>query len=91
MGAEAALAQKRIALPSATVPRANFITSVRSGSLLFVAGHGPVRDGTVPVLGKLGQDLTVEDGYKVARSVGLNVLATVKAAVGTSTTCAGWS
>lgn len=82
MGAEAVLVQKGIVLPTAMKPGGNFVTAVQCGSLLFSAGHGPVRDGSVPVTGTVGGDLTVDDGYKVARSVGLNVLASVKQAVG---------
>jgi enamine deaminase RidA (YjgF/YER057c/UK114 family) len=41
-----------------------------------------VRDGSVPVKGKLGRDLALEDGYRVSRSVGLNLLATTRAALG---------
>lgn len=63
-------------------PGGNFVTTVQCGTLLFSSGHGPVRDGSVAVAGTLGLDLTVEDGYKTARSVGLNVLASVRQAVG---------
>jgi enamine deaminase RidA (YjgF/YER057c/UK114 family) len=82
MGAEAVLVQKNITLPSPMKPGGNFVTAVRSGSLLFLAGHGPVRDGSVKVAGKLGQDMSVEEGYQVARSVGLNLLASARAALG---------
>ena len=82
MGAEAKLNELKITLPAATTPRANFVTSVQVGSLLFLAGHGPLRDGSVPVVGQLGAQITAEDGYRIARSVGLNLLATARAALG---------
>jgi enamine deaminase RidA (YjgF/YER057c/UK114 family) len=82
MSADAVLTAKHIVLPDPTAPRANFVTSVRVGSLLFLAGHGPVRDGSVPTVGQLGKELTAEQGYQVARSVGLNLLATTRAALG---------
>ena len=83
MGAEAQLKEKNITLPRPPVPLANFIGAVRVGTLLFVSGHGPLgADGKPTVLGKLGRDLSVEQGYKAARVVGLNVLATVRGNLG---------
>jgi enamine deaminase RidA (YjgF/YER057c/UK114 family) len=84
MGAEARLKERNIALPQPATPLANYVGAVRAGNLLFVAGHGPLRrtDGTFTARGKLGRDLSVEQGYQVAREVGLNLLATVRASVG---------
>ena len=84
MGAEARLKERNITLPQPATPLANYVGAVRVGSLLFVAGHGPFRrgDGTFTARGKLGRDLSVEQGYQVAREVGLNLLATVRASVG---------
>jgi enamine deaminase RidA (YjgF/YER057c/UK114 family) len=55
----------------------------RVGNLLFVAGHGPIRDaqGNRPT-GKVGRDLTLEEGYAAARGVGLNLLATLRTELG---------
>lgn len=79
MGAEAQLKAKNLTLPTVATPLANYVTAVRTGNLLFLSGHGPVRsEGKKPVLGKLGKDLTVEQGYAVAREVGLNLLATAR-------------
>ena len=83
MGAEAKLKQLGITLPAQmSVPVANYIPSVRVGNLLFLAGHGPIRDGKATIRGKLGKELSVEDGYKVARDVGLNLLASARTALG---------
>jgi enamine deaminase RidA (YjgF/YER057c/UK114 family) len=84
MGAEARLKERNITLPQPATPLANYVGAVRAGNLLFVAGHGPLRraDGTFTARGKLGRDLSVEQGYQVAREVGLNLLATVRASVG---------
>jgi enamine deaminase RidA (YjgF/YER057c/UK114 family) len=82
MGAEARLKELGITLPAPGKPMANYLSSVRVGTLLFLAGHGPLRDGKPTARGKLGKDLSVEEGYKVAREVGLNLLATTKAALG---------
>jgi len=82
MGADARLKELGITLPEPAKPIANYIPSVRVGNLLFLAGHGPLRDGKVTARGKLGKDLSVEEGYKVAREVGLNLLASARAALG---------
>ena len=82
MGAEAKLAELNIVLPTPSSPMANYVGAVRVGSLLFVSGHGPMRDGKATARGKVGKDLTVEQGYAVAREVGLNLLATVRATLG---------
>src|SRR5256885_431787 len=63
-------------------PMANYVGAVRVGNLLFVSGHGPLRDGKATMRGKLGKDLSVEQGYQVARDVGLSLLATVRANLG---------
>ena len=55
---------------------------MRTGNLLFVSGHGPIRDGKATARGKVGKDLSVEQGYQVAREVGLSLLATVRANLG---------
>jgi len=82
MGAEAKLKQLGITLPPQVTPVANYIPFVRVGTLLFLAGHVPIRDGKPLSRGKLGRELSVEDGYKMAREVGLNALATVRTALG---------
>jgi len=79
MGAEAQLKAKNLTLPTVATPMGNYVTAVRTGNLLFLAGHGPIRsDGKNMVAGKVGKDLTVEQGYAVAREVGLNLLASTR-------------
>ena len=83
MGAEARLKEKNITLPAPNTPVANYVGAVRVGNLLFVSGHGPLRtDGKPSVRGKVGRELSTEQGYQVARDVGLNLLATMRAALG---------
>ncbi|MBI2157152.1 MAG: RidA family protein [Candidatus Rokubacteria bacterium] len=83
MGAEARLKEKNITLPPPSTPIANYVGAVRAGNLLFVSGHGPLRtDGKPSARGKVGRDLTVEQGAQVAREVGLSLLATVRASLG---------
>jgi enamine deaminase RidA (YjgF/YER057c/UK114 family) len=61
---------------------ANYVTAVITGNLLFISGHGPYSDGKVKTTGKVGRELTTEEGYETARNVALNCLATIKAALG---------
>jgi len=83
MGAEARLKEKNITLPAPPTPMANYVGAVRVGNLLFLSGHGPIRsDGKPMARGKLGRELSVEQGYQVAREVGLNLLATTRANLG---------
>ena len=66
-------ASKNITLPSANTPVANYVGAVRVGNLLFISGHGPIRDGKATARGKVGKDLSTEQGYQVARDVGTNL------------------
>jgi enamine deaminase RidA (YjgF/YER057c/UK114 family) len=82
MGAEARLAELKLTLPPAPKPVATYVTAVRHGDLLYVSGHGPLNpDGTMHT-GKLGADLGVTAGQAAARQVGLAILATLKAHLG---------
>lgn len=78
-GAEENLRKKNIVLPSPPTPIANYVSAVRAGNLLFLSGSGP--DASTP-RGKVGQELTLEQGYQAARSVGLNLLANARANLG---------
>ena len=83
MSAEARLKDKGITLPTPTTPLANYVGAVQTGNLLFLSGHGPFRpQGKFTHVGKVGGELTLEQGYQVAREVGLNLLATARAALG---------
>jgi enamine deaminase RidA (YjgF/YER057c/UK114 family) len=83
MGAEATLKARNITLPAQSTPIANYVSAVRVGDLLFLAGHGPIRtDGKPSVRGKLGREISIEQGYQSAREVGLNLLASARTALG---------
>ncbi len=77
---EARLAAAGYTLPAPVKPVATYVTSVQTGNLLFLSGHGEC--GEPFTRGKLGGDLTLEQGVKSAEKVGLCMLATIKAAVG---------
>lgn len=70
-----------LTLPTSTEPMASYVKTVKTGNLLFVSGHGPYNDGIVKRTGKVGRELTVEEGYQAARNTALALLATVKAAI----------
>jgi len=67
-------------LPAPVKPIANYVTWRRSGNILYLSGHGGCEGKSV--LGKLGKDLNVEQGYDAAQRVGLCALATIKDATG---------
>lgn len=80
--AEQKLVDLGIVLPEASSPVANYVNAVRTGNLLFLAGKGPgLPDGTF-ITGKVGQDLTIEQGREAARMVAINQLAVLKAELG---------
>ena len=72
-----------ITLPAPPAAIGIYVPAVRVGSLLFVSGHGPANlpDGT-RLLGKVGRELTLEQGKDSARRVGLNVLTSVQTTLG---------
>ena len=82
MDIEKKLEDLKIRLPQPPKPVANYIPAVRAGNLLFVSGHGPYDDGRTKLSGKLGKELSIEEGYQVARNVALNCLASVKNTLG---------
>ncbi len=71
-----------LTLPPAPKPVAKYRTAVRVDNLLYVSGHGPLHpDGTL-TKGRVGADLTFDQGYQAARQTGLAILATVRATLG---------
>jgi len=75
------LAEKKIELPRAAAPVANYVPVVMAGHLAFVSGQVTVWNGEFRFIGKLGQEFAVEQGQQAARICGLNVLAQLKAAL----------
>jgi enamine deaminase RidA (YjgF/YER057c/UK114 family) len=83
MSAEANLKELNIELPQRTAPLANYVGAVRLGDALFVSGHIPLGpDGKPLMTGKLGREISVEQGYDLARHVGLMLLGIVRASAG---------
>ncbi len=79
---EARLDELGIELPPSQAPAANYVPAVQVGRLVFLAGQGPMADGRVAYAGKVGRELTQEEGYAAARLTMLNTLAALRAHVG---------
>jgi enamine deaminase RidA (YjgF/YER057c/UK114 family) len=71
-----------IELPPAPKPIASYVPAVRTGNLVFLAGQGPIAGGKPTVTGKVGAELTEEEGYKAARATILVSLAVLRAEIG---------
>lgn len=82
MSAEQKIKELGITLPSDSPPAANYANAVRSGDLLFLAGKGPLPENGKLPKGRLGQEFTLEDGYRFARSAAINLLAVMHAELG---------
>lgn len=82
MSAEKRLKQLGITLPPVSAPVANYVNAVQTGNLLYLAGKGPLTVGGKRPCGKLGRDFSVAQGYQHARSTGLDLIAVMKAELG---------
>jgi enamine deaminase RidA (YjgF/YER057c/UK114 family) len=78
---DARLEELGIVLPDPSPPVANYLACSRFGNALYVGGHGPI-DGTRMVVGKVGSDLTLEQGREAARLTALSMVATMRAELG---------
>jgi enamine deaminase RidA (YjgF/YER057c/UK114 family) len=79
---EAKLAALNIILPSPPQPVANYVNGVRAGNLIFLAGKGPKAANGSELRGKLGKDITIEEGYEGARLTAINQMAVLKEMLG---------
>lgn len=82
MRIEQKLAELGVTLPATTPPVANYVRTVQIGNLLFVSGHTALRDGQPVHPGKLGRDVTIEQGYEAARQIAIMMLSAVRDAIG---------
>jgi len=82
MSIEEKLRELDIDLPSAPPAVATYQAWVRTGNLIFTSGQLPWRDGAIAYAGKLGAELSEEDGYQAARQCALNAIAQLQAATG---------
>jgi enamine deaminase RidA (YjgF/YER057c/UK114 family) len=82
MQVEARLKEMGIKLPPAVKPVANYVPAVRTGNLVFLSGHGPFTEDGSLITGKVGSELTSEQGYEAARRVAIGLLGSLKAEIG---------
>lgn len=79
---EARLAALGITLPEAAVPAANYVPTVRSGSMLYISGQVPMLDGKFSHVGQLGDAFDTDEGAACARICAINIIAQAKKALG---------
>jgi enamine deaminase RidA (YjgF/YER057c/UK114 family) len=82
MGAEERARELGLDISVRGGPMANYVPAVRAGGLVFLAGHGPRRPDGSYVTGRLGADLSLEEGYAAARLAAVALLASLRAEVG---------
>lgn len=80
--AEKRVQELHLTLPPAPKPVAVYRTAVKLGTTLYVSGHGPLKADKTLITGRVGKDLTLEQGKEAARQVGLAILATVRDQLG---------
>lgn len=79
---ETKIQELHLILPPAPKPAGVYKPVVQVGNLLYVSGHGPLKADKTLITGRVGADLTLEQGKEAARQVGLAILATLKAHLG---------
>ena len=82
INAEENIARLGIDLSRPPAPVANYVPAVRTGNLVFVSGHGPVRPEGGMVPGKVGATVSVDEAYQAARLVGIGLLASLRTEIG---------
>ena len=82
MSAEARLKELGLVLPALPTPVANYLPYRLAGNLLFLAGQGPRDEKGNTLTGKLGAEISIDEGYRRARLVGLGLLAAMRDALG---------
>ncbi len=81
MSVTARLAELGIELPPVVKPVAAYVPAVRTGNLVYTAGQLPMKDGALPVTGKVGAEVNADDAKALARTCALNALAAVASVV----------
>jgi enamine deaminase RidA (YjgF/YER057c/UK114 family) len=75
-------AELGLTLPPAPKPLGVYKPALIDGKHLYVSGHGPVRNDKSLIIGRIGKDISPEEGKKAAEQVGLTILSTIKTHVG---------
>ena len=82
MSAEQRILELGIQLPAAKAPAGNYASVIQSGNLVYTSGRAPAPVGGVPAKGQLGREYSATDGYDLARSACLDLLAVLKQHLG---------
>ncbi|MCH7735410.1 MAG: RidA family protein [Chloroflexi bacterium] len=82
MSAEDRVKELGLDLSNPPKPAGNYVPAIRVGNIVYLSGHGPVRPDGTSVTGKVGAELSVEEGYDAARLVGIGLLSSLKAQLG---------
>lgn len=82
MNAEERFLQLGLALPPAPSPLGVYKPCLVDGKYLYLSGHGPVQDNKELIIGRIGEDMDMEQGKLAARQVGLTILSTIKTSMG---------
>ncbi|MFP6762749.1 MAG: RidA family protein [Planctomycetaceae bacterium] len=82
MSAEARVTELGLELPAAPAPGGNYTPVVQVGDICYVSGHGPLRPDGEMLTGRVGSEVSEEEGYLAARQVGLAMLATLRSSLG---------
>ena len=82
MTIETKLSEMGFELPAPGQPAGNYVPAVRTGNLVFLSGHGPKLEDGGLITGKVGADLTLDEGYAAAQRVALILLASLKSEIG---------
>jgi enamine deaminase RidA (YjgF/YER057c/UK114 family) len=82
MTAEARLEALGIKLPDAPAALAAYVPAMRTGNLLYVSGQGPMEGSRIVIKGKVGKDVSEEQGAEAARLAAINALAVIRQAIG---------
>lgn len=81
-GPEQRLAELGLSVPEMVRPMAAYVPTVRSGAFVYTAGQLPIVDGALPRTGKLGAEVSTDQGRELAQQCALNALAAIKSEVG---------
>jgi enamine deaminase RidA (YjgF/YER057c/UK114 family) len=81
MNVRTKLEEMGLSVPVASIPLAAYLPAVRTGNLIFTAGQLPLIDGQIVATGKVGREVTAEDGKRLAEVCALNCLAAVETLV----------
>ena len=73
MDYESKIKELNINLPKAADPVGSYVATKRTGNLLYISGQAPSMDGKFPYLGKVGKDITEEEGIKAAELCGISI------------------